>query len=104
MILELFFLSVDYSRSENLQYEDDEYYYYVKAVPKIVVSTPEKTVKRINERQETEIMDTAEVRKKAKRQAQEKKKRPASKRRNVMDADVDQELLRRSFENDPDMK
>lgn len=72
MILELFFFSVDYSRSENLQYEDDEYYYYVKAVPKIVVSTPEKTVKRINERQETEIMDTAEVRKKAKKQAQEK--------------------------------
>ncbi len=32
------------------------------------------------------------------------KKRPASKRRNVMDADVDQELLRRSFENDPDMR
>ena len=73
-----------------------------------------KTVKRINERQETEIMDTAEVRKKAKKQAQEKarqseqgqkkKKRPASKRRNVMDADVDQELLRRSFENDPDMR
>ena len=114
VILELFFFSVDYSRSENLQYEDDEYYYYVKAVPKIVVSTPEKTVKRINERQETEIMDTAEVRKKAKKQAQEKarqseqgqkkKKRPASKRRNVMDADVDQELLRRSFENDPDMR
>ena len=53
-------------------------------------------------------------RKKAKKQAQEKarqseqgqkmKKRPASKRRNVMDADVDQELLRRSFENDPDMR
>ncbi len=37
VILELFFFSVDYSRSENLQYEDDEYYYYVKAVPKIVV-------------------------------------------------------------------
>ena len=113
LILELFLLSVDYSRSENLQYEDDEYYYYVKAVPKIIVSTPEKTVKRINERQETEIMDTAEVRKKAKKQAQEKahqsqqgtkkKKRPATQRKNVMD-DVDQELLRRSFENDPDMK
>ncbi len=29
-------------------------------------------MKRINERQETEIMDTAEVRKKAKKQAQEK--------------------------------
>ena len=55
VILELFFFSVDYSRSENLQYEDDEYYYYVKAVPKIVVSTPEKTVKRINERQESQV-------------------------------------------------
>lgn len=110
VVLELFFFSVDYSRSENLQYEDDEYYYYVKAVPKIVVSTPEKTVKRINERQETEIMDTAEVRKKAKKQAQEKarqneqeqkkRRRPTSKRRNIMDDDVDQELLRRSFENE----
>ena len=37
-------------------------------------------------------------------QVKKNKKRPASKRRNVMDADVDQELLRRSFENDPDMR
>ena len=104
LVLELFFFSVDYSRSENLQYEDDEYYYYVKAVPKIIVSTPEKTVKRINERQETEIMDTAEVRNRAKKKAQERaQKHPSSKRKNVMD-DVDQELLRRSFENDPDLK
>ena len=29
LILEFFFFSVDYSRSENLQFEDDEYYYYV---------------------------------------------------------------------------
>lgn len=62
LILELFFFSVDYARSENLQYEDDEYYYYVKAIPKLSVATPEKTVKRINERQETEIIDTDEVR------------------------------------------
>lgn len=62
LVLELFFFSVDYARSENLQYEDDEYYYYVKAVPKVFVATPEKTVKRINERQETEIIDTEAVR------------------------------------------
>lgn len=62
MVLELFFFSVDYARSESLQYEDDEYYYYVKAVPKVSVATPEKTVKRINERQETEIIDTEAVR------------------------------------------
>ena len=38
LVLELFFFTVDYARSENLQYEDDEYYYYVKAVPKISVA------------------------------------------------------------------
>ena len=31
-----------------MQFEDDEYYYYVKAVPKMTVAAPEKTVKKIN--------------------------------------------------------
>ncbi len=57
LVLELFLFSVDYSRSERLQFEDDEYYYYVKAIPKVAMTTPEKTVKKINERQETEIID-----------------------------------------------
>ncbi|MCD8379183.1 MAG: hypothetical protein LUC95_02405 [Lachnospiraceae bacterium] len=39
---------LDYSRAEKVQFEDDEYYYYVKAVPKMHVPTPSKTVKRIN--------------------------------------------------------
>lgn len=60
-ILELFLFSVDYARSERLQFEDDEYYYYVKAIPKVAVTTPEKTVKKINERQETEIIDAEAV-------------------------------------------
>ena len=47
LILEIFFFAVDYSRSENIQFEDDEYYYYVKAVPKVGVAAPEKEVKRI---------------------------------------------------------
>lgn len=42
--------SVDYSRTEYTQFEDDDYYYYVKAVPKINVTTPEVSVKRINAR------------------------------------------------------
>ena len=68
LVLELLFFAVDYSRAESVQYEDDEYYYYVKAVPKIVVAAPEKTVKRINrreEKQETEIIDTDEIRRKS---------------------------------------
>lgn len=48
MVLHFFIFSVDYRRTEKLQFEDDEYYYYVKAVPKMTVATPEKTVKKIN--------------------------------------------------------
>ena len=42
--------SLDYTRIEHVQFEDDDYYYFVKAVPKITVTTPEKKVKRINTR------------------------------------------------------
>ncbi len=48
MVLHFLMFSVDYKRTEKLQFEDDEYYYYVKAVPKMTVATPEKTVKKIN--------------------------------------------------------
>lgn len=37
----------DYSRAEVVQFEDDENYYYVKVVPKIIVNKPKKRVKRI---------------------------------------------------------
>jgi len=47
-VLEFFVFHLDYSRVEKVQFEDDEYYYYVKAVPKITVATPSRTVKRIN--------------------------------------------------------
>ncbi len=47
-VVEFFAFHMDYSRVEKVQFEDDEYYYYVKAVPKITVATPSKTVKRIN--------------------------------------------------------
>ena len=53
-IVKFFVFAVDYTRTERLQFEDDEYYYYVKAVPKSSVAIPEKTVKRINERQKME--------------------------------------------------
>lgn len=40
--------AVDYTRTEYTQFEDDDYVYYVKAVPKIVVSKPDVRVQRIN--------------------------------------------------------
>lgn len=37
LILQFFVFSVDYSRAEHVQFEDDDYYYYVKAIPKLGV-------------------------------------------------------------------
>ena len=48
LILEFLFFNLDYTRTERVQFEDDEYYYYVKAVPKIYVAEKEKRVKKFN--------------------------------------------------------
>ena len=48
VIVQFFKTVVDYSRVENTQFEDDEYYYYVKAVPKIVMAKQQKSVRKIN--------------------------------------------------------
>ena len=53
-VIEFFRFCVDYSRTEKVQFEDDEYYYYVKAVPKMTVSVSTKTVKKINSQQSGE--------------------------------------------------
>lgn len=47
LVLQFFVFHVDYSRTEKVQFEDDEYYYYVKAVPKVTLARPEKKVKQI---------------------------------------------------------
>ncbi|MCR5545632.1 MAG: hypothetical protein K6F30_04055 [Lachnospiraceae bacterium] len=43
------FKDLDYSRSEKVQFEDDEYYYYVTAVPKIRIESEVKEIKKITE-------------------------------------------------------
>ncbi len=48
LVIQFLEFNVDYTRTEVVQFEDDEYYYYVKAVPKNVLAAPEKKVKRIN--------------------------------------------------------
>lgn len=47
-ICEVVFFNLDYKRTEFVQYEDDEYYYYVKAVPKVNLVNEDLRVKRIN--------------------------------------------------------
>ena len=53
LVLEFFVFGGDYTRTERLEYEDDEYYYYVKAVPKMSIAVSDKQVKRINTRRRT---------------------------------------------------
>ena len=68
-IIEFLFCGLNYSRTERLQFEDDEYYYYVKAVPKASVSASKRNVKtfsktdekeRINKKRFAEEMDIDE--------------------------------------------
>jgi len=47
-VIHFFNLTLDYSGAEQVQFEDDVYYYYVKAVPKVTVTTPQMRVKHIN--------------------------------------------------------
>lgn len=48
VVIQFFHLALDYTGVELVQFEDDDYYYYVKTVPKINVTTPQIKVKRIN--------------------------------------------------------
>lgn len=44
-IIQFLFMNLDYDRTERVQFEDDDYYYYVKAVPKKMIAVREVTVK-----------------------------------------------------------
>lgn len=48
LVLEFFAFGGDYTRTEHLEYEDDDYFYYVKAVPKVSISTSKRKIKKIN--------------------------------------------------------
>ncbi len=98
LVLEVFFFAVDYTRCENIQYEDDEYYYYVKAVPKVAIAASEKTVKHINEHESTEIMDTEQIRESASLKKSVNQRRAGASKRSG--DDVERQLLEESLKKD----
>ena len=51
-VIKFFAFNLDYSRTESVQFEDDEYYYYVKAVPKVAMTAKTRTVKKISAQRE----------------------------------------------------
>ena len=44
-----FVINMDYRRTENVQFEDEEYYYFVRAVPKSMIAAAEKQEENITE-------------------------------------------------------
>lgn len=108
LVLEVMFFAVDYSKCESLQFEDDEYYYYVKAIPKVGVAAPEKTVRQINKREEhageTEVIDPAELRKRTQKQAKPKRqpapKKQGAPKKQLSAADTEHLLLTQSLEKE----
>ena len=50
LLINSIFRPLDYSRTENVEFEDDEYNYYVKAIPKASFEKERVQVKRINKR------------------------------------------------------
>ena len=56
--LYFFRMPLNYAGVENLQFEDDEYYYYVRAVPKMNIAVPRKSVKRFNAKRSNDVSKT----------------------------------------------
>lgn len=52
LVFQFFRLALDYTAVERVQFEDDDYYYYVKAVPKINLTVPKRSVKHISVNEE----------------------------------------------------
>ncbi len=56
-IIQFFRMTLDYTGAVSLQFEDDEYYYYVKAVPKLKVAIKERQITRINPKEDESQTD-----------------------------------------------
>lgn len=61
VILEFFFFHVDYRHTEYLQYQDDEYVYYVKAVPKIAGNKAAGNEEKLREEVSEEERETERI-------------------------------------------
>ena len=59
-VVQLFKGILDYTHKESVQFEDDDYYYYVKAVPKFNVGAKNKSVKKMTKNPQTERTERAE--------------------------------------------
>ena len=85
-VIQFIFMNLDYARTERVQFEDDEYYYYVKAVPKKMVTSEEKTVKHFG--------NTAAMGKRINRTPSEDKDEHITNKVIAEELDIDEDLLK----------
>lgn len=52
-VIQFFRMTLDYTGTKSIQFEDEEYYYYVKAVPKMNVAEKDKNMTYITPKQDT---------------------------------------------------
>lgn len=84
LAIEFLFMDLDYSRTERVQFEDDDYYYFVKAVPKKMV-----------EEGDVEIIQFSGFSPLKKlKQRRQKTKTPVSRQQIIEELDIDEEFLK----------
>jgi len=53
LVIRFFDSVLDYQRAETVQFEDDNNYYHVRVVPKVILTRPKRTVRRIRPTEDT---------------------------------------------------
>lgn len=84
LVIEFVFMDLDYSRTERVQFEDDDYYYFVKAVPKKMVSSSDKEIIQFSGFSSLEKI----------KERRNKNEKPVSKQQIVEELDIDEEFLK----------
>ena len=84
LVIEFLFMNLDYSRTERVQFEDDEYYYFVKAVPKKMVASSEKEIIQFSGFAPLEKL----------KQRRKKTETPVGRQQIAEELDIDEEFLK----------
>ena len=107
LLLELVFHSVNYRKTETLEFEDDDYYYYVKAIPKVGISKSSLSKTSGRDRDNIQELDEDDFEKPKKRGRFGKKESKAERATEVSskkpvrdDRQTEQELLTKSLKKD----
>ena len=81
--IEFLFMDLDYGRTERVQFEDDDYYYFVKAVPKKMVTSMDKEIIQFSGFAPLEKL----------KNRRKKPEKPVSRQQIVEELDIDEEFL-----------